>query len=273
MVFVMNENTAQNKPFEYVASAGQSGYPVANLTTHHLGGWEMPQRPEPLLPDPVLNEAHKDFFYVSPPLQHFLPGITAEMMDWFWANMEKCYFLWGPGSHKMFRWVKEPWKYGYVGSSHVIAENLYEGGPIIDFSDSPMTRLDMDEFPFMDALEHVLMEGRFDESGTVINNNIHMWQDCEGGLVHITCMIQSAAALPPGVTPEMVVQELSSPPEVGYLHPDFEAARWPKFLPTLFELWKGHPDPTQNVLFDLSVQKNQDGNWEYVHENGPVQYE
>lgn len=32
--------------------------------------------------------------------QHFLPGVTPEMLDWFWANMEKGYYLWAPGSHK-----------------------------------------------------------------------------------------------------------------------------------------------------------------------------
>lgn len=269
----MSGNTVEREKLDYVASAGQSGYPEANRTTHHPRDWEMPQRPEPPLPEPVLDDEHSNFFFISPPVQHFLPRVTAEMIDWFWSNMEKCYYLWGPGAHKMFRWVREPWKYGYVGSSLIIAENLYEGGPIIDFSDTPMIRLDMNEFPFDYALEHVLMEGRLDEeSGKVINNNIHMWQDCDGGSVHITCMIQSADALPPGVTPEMMIQELSSPPEVGYLHPDFEAARWPKFLPTLFELWKGHPDPTQNVLFDLSVRKNEMGSWAYVHENGPVRY-
>ena len=256
---------------KYMANGGQSGYPSANRETHHPGGWDTPLRPDPLLPDLKLNEAHRNFFFVTPSIQHFFPGVRAEMIDWFWAKMEKGYYLWGPGAHKMFRWVKEPWKYGHVGSSHIIAENLYEGGPIIDFSDSPMVRLDMTEFPFDYALEHVLMEGRFDEqTGKVINNNVHMWEDCNGGCIHITAMIQSTDSLPAGVTPEMLIQELSSPPEVGYLHPDFEAARWPQFLPTLFNLWKDHPDPTQNVQMDLSVRQIKDGVWTYVHKNGPV---
>lgn len=53
------------------------------------------------------------------------------------------------------------------------------------------------------------------------------------------------------------------------IHAEYEASRWPVFLPTLYRLWAGHPDPSQNVACDLSVQW-QDGKIAYIHENGPV---
>jgi hypothetical protein len=52
-------------------------------------------------------------------------------------------------------------------------------------------------------------------------------------------------------------------------HAEYEASRWPVFLPTLYHLWEGHPDPTQNVACDLTVRW-EDGAISYVAENGPV---
>ena len=43
------------------------------------------------------------------------------------------------------------------------------------------------------------------------------------------------------------------------------------FLPTLFGLWQGHPDPSQNVACDLTVRETDRG-LQYVNENGPVEF-
>ena len=52
-------------------------------------------------------------------------------------------------------------------------------------------------------------------------------------------------------------------------HEDFEASQWPVFLPKLYDLWKNHPDPSQNVQCCLEVEKTAEG-WRYIKENGPV---
>ena len=49
------------------------------------------------------------------------------MLDWFWANMEKGYYLWAPGSHKRFSWVKSPASVGMDKSVHMIAESCAKG--------------------------------------------------------------------------------------------------------------------------------------------------
>lgn len=68
--------------------------------------WNGPSRP---LPDLELNEAARAKGWVlNAQHQHVLPGVTAAMLDWWWANMEKGYYLWAPGSHKRFSWVREP---------------------------------------------------------------------------------------------------------------------------------------------------------------------
>jgi hypothetical protein len=41
-------------------------------------------------------------------VDHIIPGVTAEMLDWWWVNMEKGYELWCPDEHKAFRWEIKP---------------------------------------------------------------------------------------------------------------------------------------------------------------------
>lgn len=53
-------------------------------------------------------------------------------------------------------------------------------------------------------------------------------------------------------------------------HSEYEASRWPQFLPQLYQLWLGHPDPSQNVPCNLEVAKTGEYTWAYTHENGPI---
>ena len=138
---------------EYKGNGGQTGIPVGVVEVPY-DTWVQVPRPDPLLPEWKINPKYKEKgFFVAGGIvtQHFLPGVTAEMLDWFWVNMEKGYYLWGPGSHKLFQWIREPWKYGYVQSCHYISENLYEKGPFFLQTGEPddcMQRLDMDVYPF-----------------------------------------------------------------------------------------------------------------------------
>ena len=93
----------------YVANGGQTYQPCQDNVNVPFASYEKPAKPNPLLPELELNQDAIDKGYVLPSQkQHFLPGVTSEMMDWFWANMEKGYYLWAPGSHKKFTWVKTP---------------------------------------------------------------------------------------------------------------------------------------------------------------------
>ena len=98
---------------KYVANGGQTYLPCQDNVNVPFAAYEKPEKPNPLLPELELNQDAIDKGYVLPSQkQHFLPGVTSEMMDWFWANMEKGYYLWAPGSHKKFTWVKTPVEYG-----------------------------------------------------------------------------------------------------------------------------------------------------------------
>lgn len=213
---------------------------------------------------------------MDPEHRHFLPGVTAEMMDWFWANMEKGYYLWAPGSHRSFRWVDAPAAVGFVKSSHLISETYLDNGPVFGGSGMHIRRLDPAEiFPFTRSLAHVICEGTFNEQGELCDANIHMWQDAEGGLDHIDArIINTAATEPPDFIAEMfrldpVEAKMQVETDRSW-HASYEAAMWPRFLPALYGLWKDHPDPAQSVRCDLTAAWGEDGRLHYLAENGPA---
>ncbi len=87
----------------YTANAGQTYMPFQdNIQVKPLPFAPL-SRPEPAIPELELSPmALEKKWIIKEQCQHFLPGVTPEMLDWFWANMEKGYYLWAPGSHKRF---------------------------------------------------------------------------------------------------------------------------------------------------------------------------
>lgn len=266
------------KTNEYIPNGGQTYMPFKDNTGIGFVPYEKPQKPNPPLPELELSRKFIDNGFVLPSQkQHFLPGVTAEMMDWFWANMEKCYYLWAPGSHKRFSWVKEPWKYGMMESAHMISEVVEPGLPVFGGNGVKIQRLKLeDHFPFTTCLSHVICEGVFNSKGEWLDATIHMWEDTEGGLNHITATIQNTRATAP---PDFILEMLAENPDVKIVpnfateHEDYEASQWPVFLPKMYELWKNHPDPTQNVQCCLAVEKNENGEYRYIRPHVPISYE
>ena len=50
-------------------------------------------------------------------------------------------------------------------------------------------------------------------------------------------------------------------------HMEYESGRLNAFLPQLYDLWKDHPDPWQNIHFDLTTVQNPDGTWAHKYPN------
>lgn len=258
----------------YVANGGQTYQPCQDNVNVPFAAYEKPAKPNPLLPELKLNEDAIDKGYVLPSQkQHFLPGVTSEMMDWFWANMEKGYYLWAPGSHKKFTWVKTPVEYGMEASVHMISEACEPGAAVFGGEGVEIHRLALKEFfPFTTCLKHVICEGVYNDLGELVDSTVHMWEDVEGGCVHITATVQNSKVSAP---PAFIIDILKKDPNAKIVpnflteHEDFEASQWPVFLPKLYDLWKNHPDPSQNVQCCLEVEKTAEG-WRYIKENGPV---
>lgn len=259
---------------KYIPNGGQTYLPCQENIYVPFAKFEKPAKPNPLLPELELNQDAIDKGYALPSQkQHFLPGVTAEMMDWFWANMEKGYYLWAPGSHKKFTWVKTPVEYGMEASVHMISEACEPGAAVFGGEGVEIHRLALkDFFPFTTCLKHVICEGVFNDLGELVDSTVHMWEDAEGGCVHITATVQNTkVSMPPAFILDILKKDPNPNIVPNYLteHEDFEASQWPVFLPQLYDLWKNHPDPSQNVQCCLEVEKTDEG-WRYVKENGPV---
>ena len=150
-----------------IPNAGQTYMPCQDNINVPFLPYEKPAKPDPLLPELELKEAYIEQGYVLPSQkQHFLPGVTSEMMDWFWANLEKCYYLWAPGSHKKFSWVKSPVQYGMDASVHMISESCEPGLAVFGGEGVEIHRLALEDFfPFTTCLKHVICEGVFNDLG------------------------------------------------------------------------------------------------------------
>lgn len=276
-VMIYNELNTNGRKYcfmEYIANAGQTYMPFQENIRVPIPEYTPLPLPTPPLPDLILNrKAREKGWILGKQHQHFLPGVTPEMLDWFWANMEKGYYLWAPGSHKRFSWVREPWKYGFENSAHMISESVGENMPVFGGNGVQINRLGMDWFPFTWALEHVICEGIFNDKGEFVDATIHMWQAAEGGSIHIDASVANPdLSEPPRFILEMLQENPAAvpvpPSETD--HSDFEASRWPVFLPGLYNLWKEHPDPAQSVPCDLRVRKTGPEQWGYIADNGPI---
>lgn len=259
----------------YLATAGQTYLPVRENIHVPFPSFTPPAKPDPPLPALELAEEAKELGYTLPSQkQHLLPGVGAEMLDWFWANMEKCYYLWAPGAHKRFSWVKTPWEWGLEQSVHMIAESTAPGLEAFGGEGVEIHRLPLEEFyPFTTALKHVICEGVFNEKGEMVDSTIHQWEDSPSGLLHITAtVVNTRCTQPPAFVMEMLAQNpnVKLVPNYATDHEDYEASQWPVFLPRLYALWRNHPDPTQNVRCNLEVTQNAAGRFVYVHANDPV---
>lgn len=258
----------------YEPNAGQTYMPARENTAVDTLPYQPLDKPDPLYPELELHEGAKEKHWIlQSQTQHFLPGVSAEMLDWFWANMEKGYYLWAPASHKRFSWVKSPGEYGFLGSVHMISESVGKGAPVFGGDGVEIHRLGLEYFPFTYALEHVIVEGVFNDKNEFVDMTVHMWEDCEGGCNHITAAVASTTVSePPRFIRELLAKDPKAkpvPPSVTD-HPEYEASRWPVFLPTLYHLWEGHPDLSQNVPCNLTVQKTGECRWAYLHENPAI---
>ena len=258
---------------DYTANAGQTCLPIGGNAGVAFLPFEPPAKPQPPLPPLELRRDWQEAgFVLSSQKQHFLPGVRAEMLDWFWANMEKCYYLWAPGSHQRFSWVKAPAQYGMEHSVHMIAERCARDLPVFGGEGIEIHRLALAEFcPFVEMLGHVICEGVRNDRGELVDATIHMWEDAPGGINHITATVTNTRCSEPPAFIKTLLRENPNAvitPNYATDHEDYEASQWPVFLPALYSIWKDHPDPFQNVRCCLAVEKTPDGGYRYVCPNG-----
>lgn len=227
--------------------------------------------PAKVVPVPPL-EIHPKFadkhFMVMSDVNEFVPGVEAKMVDWFWGNMEKGYHLWAPGEHYGFDWIVPPCEVGYAGS----VEGSYEFDPTNVIK---ITRASVEYYPFTECYEHCWMSC-FGDSTPDSGFLIHMYQDTEGGIFWRSVSVSSeermkAMAEQMKKLAEMAEKTGMTPPPRPNIaeHMAFESAMLGEFLPGLYKVWEGHPDPWQNVNFDLTTVRQEDGTWRHKYTNVP----
>ena len=256
---------------DYIPNGGQTYLPIQENTHVPTLPFEPLPPPTPAYAPLALTETARDKGYViTTQAQHFLPGVSAKMLDWWWANMEKGYYLWAPGSHKRFSWVKSPSQYGFLNSAHRISEAMVPGRPVFGGSGVQINRLDLSWYFFTTHLSHIIVEGVFNQKGEFVDSTVHMWEDAEGGCNHIVAGVANTRCSEP---PAFVREDPAAAPDPAdsAIHTEYECSRWPVFLPTLYRLWEGHPDPSQNVPCNLTVAETPEG-LIYLAENGPVRF-
>jgi len=149
-------------------------------------------------------------------VEHELPGVTPEMIDWWWPHIYMANTLWHPTEHIAFRYEELPSKSGQGGPTKVavIVEKV---------SESPASELrlrieeDQSSFPIPTTYDHVNMS-------TILGSG-----DKPIGWIHHDYIARSTFRFP-AKTPKQFLEAMRK-------HNIGEMGQFPKFLP---ELYKQH---------------------------------
>jgi hypothetical protein len=165
-------------------------------------------------------------------------GVTPEMIDWWWVNMEKGYPLWEPNDHKSFVWEVPPPVGGYIGAIQIAEEKM---GPM-----PPMKiRIRWDDpnsCPISRTYEHAIVASGFNPEGQVQAMILHEYEKSPRG-TRMRSTMRFLSPVPPGL------------PEIWKLHDKSEVTTFPRFLPDLYRLWQAVKDPTINRQCSLKIKR------------------
>ena len=197
-------------------------------------------------------------------VDHIIPGVTVEMLDWWWVNMEKGYELWCPDEHKGFKWEIKPPLNGHIGAVQIATESI-DYGPVmnlrIEWVDPNIGTQEQKDFW---TYEHLLTAGTTGAQPGITPRVMlsHQWEAIPGGCKMRSCM-HGAPTPPPGSVP--------APPEAGakLQHPSgksstgggwrthniAEVSTFKAFLPALWGIWQADPDLTINRRCSLKIKK------------------
>ena len=185
-----------------------------------------------------------------------LNGVTTEMIDWFWSNMEKCFLLWHPEEHEPLTWAIPPQHGNLLGAIHIapqtwsdgIRQNLY-----IRFEHFNDLSSEIKQYVVYDHCIIVAGLGFGEESLKAeepLGYRIHQWQASPNGVVGKSSGIGRKK------------KENQEDGVVWAKHAHTEISNWEVFLPDLYRLYKVVKNPLYNPFCDLSVE------WK----NGDLQY-
>jgi hypothetical protein len=193
-------------------------------------------------------------------VDHIIPGITTEMLDWWWVNMEKGYELWEPDEHKGFKWEVPPPLNGHIGAVQIATESV-DYGPIMELrlewvDPNSGTQEHKDFWTY----DHLLAIGQENPTkpGTKMVIVSHQYEAIPGG-----CKMRSCMHLPPGAPPPpgKIIHagphpSGKKPTGGGWIsHDTAEVSTFRAFLPALWGIWQAVTDPAINRHCSLKIKK------------------
>ena len=196
-------------------------------------------------------------------VDHIIPGVSTEMIDWWWVNMEKGYELWCPDEHKGFKWEIKPPMHGHIGAVQIATESI-DYGPVrdlrIEWVDPNIGTQEQKDFW---TYEHLLTAGTTGaQPGTkpfVILS--HQWEAIPGGCKMRSCM-HGRPGPPPGgpkIPPQSETAQHPSgkePTGGGWrTHNIAEVSTFKNFLSALWGIWQAVSDPAINRQCSLKIKK------------------
>jgi hypothetical protein len=167
-----------------------------------------------------------------------LVGVTPEMIDWFFVNIEKCYPLWHPEEHRLCTWEVEPTEETHIGAIHCAEESI-GGTPFfkvrIRFDDPNTTGIPVE-------YDHA-----FAACGLTPDND------------RVGVVLHQYKATPRGTLLKSVSRMfLPMPPEAGeqwIRHCKGEHENFQVFLPDFYRLWQVVKDRKINRQACMKVKK------------------
>jgi hypothetical protein len=194
-------------------------------------------------------------------VDHIIPGVTAEMLDWWWVNMEKGYELWCPDEYKGFKWEVKPPMGGHIGAVQIATESI-DYSPVMDIRiewvDPNLGTKDQKDFW---TYEHLLTAAGptgnqpGNKPGVVLS---HQWEAIPGGCKMRSCMHGFPGAPAGGPPPSPMPPHPSGKKPTGggwRVHNIAEVSTFKAFLPALWGIWQAVPDPAINRQCSLKIKK------------------
>lgn len=186
-----------------------------------------------------------------------LDGVTADMIDWHWSNMDKTYNLWHPVQHKAFRWLVPPTAQRFLGAIHSAPQYRSDGSykvPKLRFDDIASLKENCRHLIRYDHAVLVSCVTLGDEDvpddGPAQSYRIHQWQSSDNGVVGMSSAISFR-----GETKEEALRK-------GLLWADHGAAEieyFAGFLAELYKLWSAVKDPDINIRHSLKIWRTDSG--------------
>jgi hypothetical protein len=194
-------------------------------------------------------------------VDHIIPGVTEEMLDWWWVNMEKGYELWCPDEHKGFKWQVKPPMGGHIGAVQIATESI-DYSPVMDLRIEWVDpNIGTEEQKDFWTYGHLLTAGSTGkEPGTKAMVMLsHQWEAIPGGCKMRSCMHGipgGTAGGPPPVIPMPPHPSGKKPSGGGWpVHNVAEVSTFKVFLPALWGIWQAVPDPAINRQCSLKIEK------------------